>query len=200
MCMYASGTTTVGVLFRCSGALGCQRTNFSISPLQPVQLGPSGLSEASQQALVLHLKRLLYGVAADVTVKISKPVQFGPQLEIPLGTLFSFLFPVLARAKDFLVARSVQKSWLPLPEILQSRRHTGSRGCFTTRAILQGAGTIRSMFSTRRRTAVAGKLGCTSRDRGERGRCEGSETLGRPQPFAASNPPSFKFVVRNTFP
>ncbi|KAF8462482.1 hypothetical protein DFH94DRAFT_640676, partial [Russula ochroleuca] len=61
-----------------------------ISHLRPVRLGPSGLSEASQQVLidalppvlVLHLKRFLYDVS-DGIVKISKPVQFAPELEIP---------------------------------------------------------------------------------------------------------------------
>ena len=70
-----------------------------ISHLQPVQLGPPGFSEASQQVLikalpsvlVLHLKRFLYDVAAGGIVKISKPVQFAPELEIPLGTIFSFV-------------------------------------------------------------------------------------------------------------
>ncbi|KAF8484493.1 hypothetical protein DFH94DRAFT_688909 [Russula ochroleuca] len=63
-----------------------------ISHVQPVQLGPSGFSEASQQVLievlpsilVLHLKRFLHDAAADGIVKISKPVQFAPGLEIPL--------------------------------------------------------------------------------------------------------------------
>ena len=72
-----------------------------ISHVQPVQLGPSSLTEASQQVLievlpsilVLHLKRFLYDVAADGTVKISKPVKFGPELEIPLGTILSFVSP-----------------------------------------------------------------------------------------------------------
>jgi ubiquitin carboxyl-terminal hydrolase 10 len=70
-----------------------------VSHLQPVQLGPSGLGEASQQVLiealppvlVLHLKRFQYDVAADGIVKISKPVQFAPELEIPLGMIFSFV-------------------------------------------------------------------------------------------------------------
>jgi hypothetical protein len=78
-----------------------------ISHLQPVALGPSGVSEASQQVLiealpsvlVLHLKRFLYDVVADGIVKVSKPVQFAPELEIPLGTSFSFVSLVLAKAK-----------------------------------------------------------------------------------------------------
>ncbi|KAH9986157.1 hypothetical protein BJV77DRAFT_85303 [Russula vinacea] len=68
-----------------------------ISHLQPVQLGPSGVGEGSQQVLietfppvlVLHLKRFLYDAAADCIVKISKPVRFAPELEIPLETMAS---------------------------------------------------------------------------------------------------------------
>jgi ubiquitin carboxyl-terminal hydrolase 10 len=71
-----------------------------ISHLQPVQSVRLASSEASQQVLiealppvlVLHLKRFLYDAAADGIVKISKPVQFAPELEIPLGTIFSPLF------------------------------------------------------------------------------------------------------------
>ena len=70
-----------------------------ISHLQPVQLGPSGVGEGSQQVLietlppvlVLHLKRFLYDAAADCIVKISKPVRFAPELEIPLGMISSFV-------------------------------------------------------------------------------------------------------------
>ena len=70
-----------------------------ISHLQPVQLGPSGFGEASQQVLievlppilVLHLKRFLYDAASDSIVKINKPVRFAPELEIPVG-MFSLLF------------------------------------------------------------------------------------------------------------
>ena len=70
-----------------------------ISHLQPVLLGPSGFSVASQQVLievlppilVLHLKRFLYDAASDSIVKINKPVQFAPELEIPVG-MFSLLF------------------------------------------------------------------------------------------------------------
>ena len=65
----------------------------------PVQLGPSGVGEGSQQVLietlppvlVLHLKRFLYDADADGIVKISKPVRFAPELEIPLGMISSFV-------------------------------------------------------------------------------------------------------------
>ncbi|KAI0247916.1 hypothetical protein BJV78DRAFT_1285139 [Lactifluus subvellereus] len=66
-----------------------------ISQPQAVQVGPSGSSEASQQVLiealppvlVLHLKRFLYDTAARGVVKIGKPVQFSPELEIPLDLM-----------------------------------------------------------------------------------------------------------------
>jgi ubiquitin carboxyl-terminal hydrolase 10 len=70
-----------------------------------VQVGQYSSSEASQQVLlealpavlVLHLKRFLYDAEADVLVKISKPVKFAPELEIPIGTIFSFVFPCYPR-------------------------------------------------------------------------------------------------------
>ncbi|KAI9511095.1 hypothetical protein F5148DRAFT_975728 [Russula earlei] len=66
-----------------------------ISQPQPVQVGPSGTNEASQQVLiealpsilVLHLKRFLYDTAARGVVKIGKHVQFSPELEIPLDIM-----------------------------------------------------------------------------------------------------------------
>jgi ubiquitin carboxyl-terminal hydrolase 10 len=76
-----------------------------ISHPHPLQLGSSGLSEASQQVLVeelpqilvLHLKRFLYDGATNGIVKISKPVRFPPELVIPLGTILFYYFPVLSR-------------------------------------------------------------------------------------------------------
>lgn len=67
-----------------------------------MQVGPSGSSEASQQVLiealppilVLHLKRFLYDTAARGVVKVGKPVQFGPDLDIPLGAFFFLVFPI----------------------------------------------------------------------------------------------------------
>jgi ubiquitin carboxyl-terminal hydrolase 10 len=69
-----------------------------ISQPQFVQGGPSGLGEASHQVLiealppilVLHLKRFRYDAAAGGVIKIEKPIQFAPELEIPLGTIFTF--------------------------------------------------------------------------------------------------------------
>jgi ubiquitin carboxyl-terminal hydrolase 10 len=66
-----------------------------------VQVGRAGSSEASQQVLlealppvlVLHLERFLYDATADGINKINKPVRFAPELEIPPGTILSFLSP-----------------------------------------------------------------------------------------------------------
>ena len=85
-----------------------------ISHLQSVQLDPSGSSAATQQVLVeelppvlvLHLKHFLYNAEADGIIKISKPVQFAPELEIPHGMVLSFIFLALARNKNH--------SWLGL--------------------------------------------------------------------------------------
>ena len=79
-----------------------------ISHFQPVQLGLSGFSEVSQQVLievlpsvlVLQLKRFLYDVTTDGIVKFGKHVRFAPELEIPLGAIFSFVSPMLAKTKD----------------------------------------------------------------------------------------------------
>ena len=77
-----------------------------VSQPQPVPVGQSYSNEASQQVLletlppilVLHLDRFQYDEATEGIVKISKPVQFAPELEIPHRTIFSFALPVLAKA------------------------------------------------------------------------------------------------------
>jgi hypothetical protein len=130
-----------------------------------VQVGPSSSSEGSQEVLlealppvlVLHLERFLYDAAADGIVKISKFVQFAPELEIPLGTIISFVSLVLAKAK--ILCR--QKSWHPLPGNLRCRCTTSSMGYFTTTASLRGVGTIRSTFSIRTEIVVAERVGYT---------------------------------------
>jgi ubiquitin carboxyl-terminal hydrolase 10 len=66
---------------------------------QALQVGQLNSSEASQQVqievlpsiLALHLKRFLYDVAAGGTIKISKSIQFAPELDIPLSTTFSIV-------------------------------------------------------------------------------------------------------------
>ena len=57
------------------------------------------MSDASQQmliealppVLVLHINRVRYDAAAGGIMKIGKSFRFGPELEIPLGTIFSIL-------------------------------------------------------------------------------------------------------------
>ena len=76
-----------------------------VSHPQPVQVGQSGSSESSQQVfleslppvLVVHLKRFLYDATADGIVKINKPIQFAPELEIPPGAILLFLSPRVSR-------------------------------------------------------------------------------------------------------
>jgi ubiquitin carboxyl-terminal hydrolase 10 len=66
-----------------------------------MQVGQSSSSGVSQQVhievlpsiLLLRLKLLLYDTTKDGIVKISKSIQFTPDLEIPLGTISSFVFP-----------------------------------------------------------------------------------------------------------
>ena len=68
------------------------------------QVGASGLDNASQQVLiealpqvlVLHLNRVKYDVAAGCIKKIGKSIELAPELEIPLGTIFTFLAAVEA--------------------------------------------------------------------------------------------------------
>ena len=78
--------------------LTVQDALLRVSRSQSTQDGGSGLSDsdASQQmliealppVLVLHLKRFRYDEAAGGVIKIGKPVQFSPELDIPFGTLF----------------------------------------------------------------------------------------------------------------
>ncbi len=49
------------------------------------------LIEALPPVLVLHLNRVRYDAAAGGITKIKKSIRFGPDLEIPLGTIFTFL-------------------------------------------------------------------------------------------------------------
>ena len=72
-----------------------------VSQAQLMQIGQSSSSRVSQQVhievlpsmLVLRLKRLLYDTTKDGIIKISKSIQFAPELEIPPGTILSFVFP-----------------------------------------------------------------------------------------------------------
>ena len=63
------------------------------------QVSVSGLDNANPQVLIevlpliliLHLNRVRYDVAAGGKKKIGKSIQLAPELEIPLGTIFTFL-------------------------------------------------------------------------------------------------------------
>jgi hypothetical protein len=64
-----------------------------------VQVSTSGLDNASEQVLiealppvlVLHLNRVRFDAAAGGMTKIGKSIQFAPELEIPLSTIFPFI-------------------------------------------------------------------------------------------------------------
>jgi hypothetical protein len=50
------------------------------------------LLEALPQILVLHLERFIDAATENIN-RIRKPIQFGPELEIPLGTGFLVCSP-----------------------------------------------------------------------------------------------------------
>ena len=52
------------------------------------------LLEALPQILILHLERFVYDAATEGINKIRKPIQFSPELEIPIGMIFSSVSPV----------------------------------------------------------------------------------------------------------
>ena len=87
-----------------------------VSQSQFMQDGPSGLSDVSQQmliealprVLVLHINRVRYDANAGSLMKIGKSIQFAPELEIPLGTVFSFV--AIADAEYFVIW-SFQTLW-----------------------------------------------------------------------------------------
>ena len=136
-----------------------------VSQSQFLQDGPSGLSDVSQQmliealppVLVLHLNRVRYDATAGGLMKIGKSIQFGPELQIPLGTIFGFV--VMADAEYFVIW-SFQTLWYRILNDGQSHRITSSMECSTITGNLQAAGTIRSTFFARTETATQGKIGC----------------------------------------
>ena len=117
------------------------------------------LIEALPRVLVLHINRVRYDATAGGLMKIGKSIQFGPELQIPLGTIFSFF--AIADAEYFVIW-SFQTLWYPMLNDGQSHRITSSMECSTITANLQAAGIIRSMSFTRTETATQGKFGCTS--------------------------------------
>ena len=95
--------------FAQSGFVHTIQDALALIPLpQPVQVGQSSSSMASQQVLldalppvlVLHLERFVYDATAGGMAKINKPIEFSPELEIPPGMTFSFLSLVVAEAND----------------------------------------------------------------------------------------------------
>ena len=132
-----------------------------------MQDGPSGLSDVSQQmliealppVLVLHLNRVRYDATAGGLMKIGKSIRFGPELEIPLGTVF--IFVAIADAEYFVIW-SFQPLWYRILNDGQSHRITSSMECCTITANLQAVGTIRLTFFARTETATQGKIGYTS--------------------------------------
>jgi hypothetical protein len=100
--------TDIGTLKKHESVHAIEDALLRIPHLQPVQLGQSGFGEPSRKllvevlppVLVLYLKRFVYDASANGVVKINKAVQFAPELEIPPGTVFSFVFLVLAKTKN----------------------------------------------------------------------------------------------------
>ncbi|KAH9983055.1 hypothetical protein BJV74DRAFT_54400 [Russula compacta] len=73
---------------------------------EPVDLSNSSemnkqvLIEAFPTVLVLHLMRSQYGTATSDTIKVDRPIQFTPELEIPLGPFFLLLLLAASRAQN----------------------------------------------------------------------------------------------------
>ena len=139
-----------------------------VSQSWPMQDGTSGLSDVSQQmlisvlppVLVLHLNRFRYDAAASGIMKIGKSIRFESDLQVPLGT--NFRFSRGSRGREYFMIWSIQTLWYPMLNNPQSHHITSSMECSTITAILQAAGTIRSMSFTWTETATQGKIGCTS--------------------------------------
>jgi hypothetical protein len=75
------------------------RTHLTTTVRASQRLSASNLGNTSQQVLIealppvlaLHLDHVRYNVAAGGITKIGKSIHFAPELEIPLGTIFTFL-------------------------------------------------------------------------------------------------------------
>lgn len=115
---------------------------------QFVQVSASGSGNTSQRVLidvlppvlVLHIDRVLFDATAGGTTKIRKSIQFGPELKIPLGTIFIFLAAAEAENTSCfsyfrhygtqfpttLRATALQAPWSTLP----SRRVSGWRALY----------------------------------------------------------------------
>ena len=70
------------------------------------------LIEVLPPVLVLHINRVRYDAAAGDIRKIGNSIRFGPDLEIPLGTVFTFI----EAAKTETTSWSFQTLWYPMPD------------------------------------------------------------------------------------
>ena len=161
--------TDIGILKKHESVHAVEDALLRIRHLQPVQLSQSGFGEASRKllvevlppVLVLHLKRFVYDASANDVVKINKLVQFAPELGIPLGTVFCFVFLVLSKTKCLGQSRNHGAHRREICGACTLQASWGALSPFTT-ASPRAAETIRSMCSTRMKAVVVGKLGYTS--------------------------------------
>ena len=70
------------------------------------------LIEVLPPVLVLHINRVRYDPAAGGIRKIGKSIRFGPDLEIPLGTIFTSI----EATKTETTSWSFQALWYPMPD------------------------------------------------------------------------------------
>ena len=109
--------------------------SFRVDPSSPGKAGEQitvlRVIEVLPPVLVLHLKRISYDEATGGSVKTSKPIQLFPGLEIPSGTISSFIFPHGSKAENL--------SWL-------SRFRYDGTHCWTTRM----AGALHTVWSALR--------------------------------------------------
>ena len=76
-----------------------QSSSSSNEPTQQVLL-----FETLPPIFVLNLEHFLYDAATEGINKISKSVQFAPELEISIRTLFSFVSPCTAKNFSCLIS------------------------------------------------------------------------------------------------
>ena len=123
-----------------------------------MQVSASGLGNANQQVLIeslppvliLHLNRVRYDATVGGITKIGKSIQFGPELEIPLGNDFHSPFSRQPRLRilswfdihfrhycthysSALRATSLQAPWSALP----SRRICRQRALYRRRSSVE---------------------------------------------------------------
>jgi hypothetical protein len=122
----------------------CRSVNPDSSSSKPSQ---QVIFETLPPILVLHLERFPYDAATEGIAKIRKPVQFAPELEIPLGTVFFFVSPAPAKAKNPSCLCWSRNHGTCFREIHRSGALQASWGPLLPRQSLQAAGTIWLMCS-----------------------------------------------------